>query len=37
MWLAVISNIPELILGGTWTAIVFLGGMRFGRWRFRRA
>lgn len=36
MWIAVMNNLPELILGITWTAVVFFGGMKFGAWKSRR-
>lgn len=36
MWIAVINNLPEMILGGAWTGLVFWTGSRFGRWRARR-
>lgn len=36
MWIAIINNIPELILGGCWTVVTFLVGARFGAWRQRR-
>jgi hypothetical protein len=36
MWIAVINNLPEMILGGAWTGLVFWTGVRFGRWRPRR-
>lgn len=33
MWIAVINNLPELILGACWTVVTFWLGTRFGRWR----
>ena len=35
MWIAVINNLPEMILGACWTGVVFVAGRRFERWRAR--
>lgn len=36
MMIAVFNNLPELILGLTWTIAVFSIGKRYGRWRATR-
>lgn len=36
MWIAVINNIPELMLGGAWTGLCLWSGVRFGRWTAHR-
>lgn len=33
MWIAVVNNLPEMILGAAWTGLVFWTGVRVGRWR----
>jgi hypothetical protein len=33
MWIAVINNLPEMILGGAWTGLMLYAGYRFGQWR----
>jgi hypothetical protein len=33
MMFAIINNLPELVLGLTWTGLVFRSGMAFARWR----
>lgn len=35
MMVAVLNNLPELILGACWTAVIFAAGRRFERWRAR--
>lgn len=36
MWIAVINNLPEMILGGAWTGLCLWAGSRVGRWHERR-
>jgi len=36
MWIAVFNNLPEMILGASWSGLVFWAGMRVGRWRAGR-
>lgn len=36
MMIAVFNNLPELILGLTWTGVVFSLGRRFQRWQSNR-
>lgn len=36
MWVAVVNNLPELILGACWTVVTFAAGRRFERWRIRK-
>lgn len=36
MWVAVVNNLPEMILGSAWTGLCVFSGYAFGRWRFRR-
>jgi hypothetical protein len=36
MMIAVFNNLPELILGITWSGVVFAGGRRFERWKASR-
>ena len=36
MWMIFFSNLPELILGATWSGLVFFVGYRTGRWRRRK-
>lgn len=33
MWVAVLNNLPEMILGACWTYTAVWAGMRFERWR----
>jgi hypothetical protein len=33
----VINNLPELIMAGCWTVVVFWVGSKFGRWRAKRS
>jgi hypothetical protein len=33
MLFAIINNLPELILGVTWTGVVFSAGRRYQRWK----
>lgn len=33
MMIAVLHNLPELIMGLTWSSVVFWTGRRFERWR----
>jgi hypothetical protein len=33
MMIAIFNNLPELILGICWTAVVFTAGRRFQRWK----
>ena len=37
MWIAVMNNLPELILGLTWTVVVFIVGMKFQAWKNRKS
>lgn len=36
VWIAVVNNLPELILGACWTGVTFHLGTRYGRWRPRQ-
>lgn len=36
MWIAVINNLPEMILGGAWTGLCLWFGYRLGSWRAAR-
>lgn len=36
MWIAVINNLPEMILGGAWTGLMLYAGYRVGKWRSNR-
>jgi hypothetical protein len=33
MMIALVNNLPELILGAAWTGLVFRSGIAFARWR----
>lgn len=32
MWIAVVNNLPEMILGAAWTGLCFYAGIRLGSW-----
>lgn len=36
MWIAVINNLPEMILGSAWTGLCLYAGIRIGTWNSRR-
>lgn len=36
MWIAVINNLPEMILGGAWTGLMLYTGFRAGKWHALR-
>ncbi|PYE89632.1 hypothetical protein C7477_103140 [Phyllobacterium leguminum] len=36
MWIAVVNNLPEMILGGAWTGLCLWFGGRIGLWKARR-
>lgn len=36
MWIAVINNLPEMILGSAWTGLCLYAGFRIGMWNTRR-
>lgn len=36
MLVALFNNLPEMILGASWTGLVFWAGRRFERWRVAR-
>lgn len=36
MWIAVVNNLPEMILGAAWTGLCFYAGFRVGSWHQSR-
>lgn len=36
MWIAVINNLPEMILGTAWSGLCLYAGFRFGSWKARK-
>lgn len=36
MWIAVLNNFSDVILGGIYTCVIFYAGSKYGRWRERR-
>jgi hypothetical protein len=36
MWIAVINNLPQMILGTAWSGLCLYAGFRAGAWKARR-